>query len=327
MVDIARARSIPAPSGVQHEITRGNQRAVVTEVGAALRVYAVGGRDVVTPFAESQVAPAFHGAVLLPWPNRLRDGRYEFEGTTYELPLSEPGRRTALHGLACWQRWALVERNASQVDLRLDLVPIPGYPFPLRSTITYELTDAGLDVTLVTRNLGAVDAPYGAGFHPWLSPGPAALDDCTLSVDAHTWVSTDERLLPTGFEPPPPGLDFRRPRPLGDVMMDDAFVDAWFTDGRSWIRLTGTDGRTAAVWMDESMTCWQLCTGDGAADPDDSRSGLAAEPMTCVADAFRSGDRLLRLAPGEEHSVRWGLTLLHSDVDRARARPASEWNR
>ncbi len=93
-------------------------------------------------------------------------------------------------------------------------------------------------------------------------------------------------------------------------MLDDAFVDATYHDGLSWLRLTGSDGRTAAVWMHTSMTSWQLCTGDGIDPPDQRRRGLAAEPMTCVADAFRTGDDLIRLGSGREHTVRWGLRLL-----------------
>lgn len=302
----------PAPSGAQYEIALGEQRAVVTEVGAALRFYAVAGRDVVVPFGVNEVSPAFHGAVLLPWPNRLRDGRYAFDGVAHELPLTEPGRRVALHGLVCWERWQVEEHAESRVRLGIDTAPVPGYPFPLHAAVTYALTPEGLEITLVTTNLGSVDAPYGAGFHPWLSPGPGdggALDDASLSIDADAWVATDDRLLPVGYRPIPDALDYRRPRRLGGARLDDAFVDATFTGGRSWIRLRGRDGRTAAAWMDESMTCWQVCTGDFTADPAYVRSGLAAEPMTCVADAFRTEDRLVRLAPGQSHTARWGLAL------------------
>lgn len=309
------------PSGAQFEIVLADQRAVVTEVGAALRSYSVAGRDVVVPFDVGQLSPAYHGAVLLPWPNRLADGRYEFDGVSHQLPLTEPARRVALHGLVCWQRWAPVAWEPSRVQLGIDTVPMPGYPFLLRARVTYALGPDGLDVRLETGNLGSVDAPYGVGFHPWLSPGPGSLDDCVLRIDAATWVATDDRLLPTGEGPIPAALDFQAPRPVGGAVLDDAFVDATFTDravaadpgtaadGRSWVRLTGTDGRTAAAWMDPSMSCWQVCTGDRPTDPARSRQGLAAEPMTCVADAVRTGDRLIRLGPGQRTTVRWGLRL------------------
>jgi len=62
--------------------------------------------------------------------------------------------------------------------------------------------------------------------------------------------------------------------------------------------------------MDGSLDAWQVCTGDAVTAPGYRRSGLAAEPMTCVADAFRTGDRLINLQPGQAHEVRWGACLL-----------------
>ena len=103
-----------APSGAQVRIAHGDHAATITEVGAAVREYAVGGRPVFTPFGEDEVSPAFNGAVLLPWPNRLRDGQYTVDGTTYQVPISEPDRGTALHGLACWQRWTVVDHEAAR---------------------------------------------------------------------------------------------------------------------------------------------------------------------------------------------------------------------
>src|SRR5690606_9499925 len=159
----------PAPSGTQVRIAHGEHAATITEVGAAVREYTVGGRPVSTPFREDEVAPAFNGAVLVPWPNRLRDGSYEVDGTTYQVPITEPGRGTALHGLACWQRWTVVEHEAARAALELHLPPSPGYPFDLVVRVTYSLDDAGLRVHVRTTNVGASTAPYGVGFHPWLS--------------------------------------------------------------------------------------------------------------------------------------------------------------
>lgn len=302
----------PSPTGQQHVLVLGDQRATITEVGAHIREYTVGGRDVVVPFREDQIPPASHGAVLAPWPNRLRDGQYSWDGSDYQVPLTEPSRGTALHGLVQFVRWSVPADAAptnTSVTLEHDLVPTKGYPFPLRLRATYTLTDDGLHVRVVATNLGDVDAPYGVGFHPWLSPGGAELDDCTIRLDARTHVTVDDRLLPTGTEPTAGQHDLVAPRSLRGIALDDAYLDVVRdADGLSWIHLTAPDGRTAAVWMDGTMDTWQACTGDGI--PGVMRNGLAAEPMSCIADAFRSGDRLVRLAPGSAHEVSWGLTLL-----------------
>ncbi|GGC11842.1 aldose 1-epimerase family protein [Cellulomonas carbonis] len=308
----------PAPlSGHQIELVLGDQEATVTDVGAKVRRYAVGGRDVFTPFPADTYAPAGHGAVLAPWPNRIRDGRYTWEGVEHQLDITEPERGTALHGLVMWQRWQVVEvddaahRDGHAVTLELRLAPSGGYPFDLLMQVTYRLTAAGLHVQAVATNLGATAAPYGIGFHPWLSPGAGSLDECTIRIDAASRVTVDDRLLPTGTAAVDGQYDLRTPRRADEVDLDDAFVDVLRDeDGLSWIRLTGGDGRTAAVWMDESMDTWQACTGDHLGVVEWRRTGLAAEPQSCVADAFRTGDRLVRLAPGESHEVTWGAALL-----------------
>lgn len=310
------AATAPAPlSGRQVELRLDDQEVTVADIGAKVRRYAVGGRDVFVPFDADECAPAGHGALLAPWPNRLRDGRYTVDGEELQVDISEPALSTALHGLVMWERWEVVDdharRAATAVTLRHRLAPRPGYPFDLLLEVTYRLTAAGLHVQASARNLGTRPAPYGIGFHPWLSPGDGSLDDCTVRLDAATRVLTDDRLLPAGTEPVSGSFDLREPRSARGLDLDDAFLDVLRDEqGLSWIHLTGADGRTAAVWMDESMDTWQACTGDHLGLVEHRRTGLAAEPMSCIADAFNTGDRLVRLAPGERHEVTWGATLL-----------------
>jgi len=308
----------PAPtSGHQFTIRRGDHEATVTDIGAKVRRYAVGGRDVFTPYGEDEPAPAGHGAVLMPWPNRITDGRYELDGTTYQLDISEPPTHTALHGLAMWQRWQVAavddqdHADDAAVTLELRLSPSTGYPFDLHLVVTYRLSERGLHVRARATNLGEGTAPYGVGFHPWLSPGAASLDECTIRLDASTRVRVDDRLLPVGTEPVSGSYDLRTPQSARGLDLDDAYLDVLRDDdGLSWMMLAAPDGRTAAVWMDDSMDTWQVCTGNSIAPVRCRRTGLAAEPMSCIADAFRTGDRLVHLAPGQTHEVTWGATLL-----------------
>lgn len=298
-------------SGTQVNLQHGTQSATLATVGAALREYTVGGADVIVPFAADEVAPAFHGMVLAPWPNRLADGRYTFAGRDLQVPLTEPARATALHGLTCWDDWTVSESLTNTATLVLDLPASPGYPFSLRVSVTYTLGDNGLTITTTALNTGATALPYGVGFHPWFAPGTGSLDECTLQLGADSLVTVDDRLLPTGTTPVAGDMDYREPRKLAGSDLDDAFVDPTRdADGLSWARLTRGDGSTVAIWMDGAAKAWQVCTGNHVGSPDEQRTGVAIEPMSCIADAFRTGDDLVTLAPGESHILVWGMALI-----------------
>src|ERR1700722_6242111 len=126
-----------APSGRQFEISRGEQRATVVEVGGGIREYAVGDRDVLEPYPLEAMCDGAHGAPLIPRPNRVADGRYSFGGSDLQLALPEPPRRNAIHGLMRWRPWEALEQGLDRVTLRARLLPMSGFPFHLDLPITY----------------------------------------------------------------------------------------------------------------------------------------------------------------------------------------------
>jgi aldose 1-epimerase len=303
------------PSGQQYEITSGDQRAVVVEVGGGIREYHDGTRPVLDPYPIDAMADGAHGAPLIPWPNRLGDGRYRFDGQDLRTALTEPEKGNAIHGLLMWQPWTATDRHADEITMRTRIHPRIGYPFCLDVAVRYALSSDGLTVTTTATNIGDTPAPYGCGQHPYLSPGDGLVDDAVLEFDAATRIVTDpDRQLPAGTAPVPGSeFDFRQPRRLGALPVDHAFTDLRRDqDGRAWVRLRGNDGATSELWVDETYPLIELFTGDALA-PDRRRRGLGTEPMTCPPDAFRTGDdRVSRLDPGDTATTRWGARLLRT---------------
>lgn len=297
-------------TGVQHELTSGDQTAVVTEVGATLRSYDVGGRPVVDGFTAEEMAHGCRGQVLAPWPNRVRDGVWTWEGETLQLALTEPARHNAIHGLVRWQAWVLEQRGEDWVSLTTTIWPQDGYPFLMGLRATYRLGDDGLAVALSARNIGDRPAPYGAGFHGYVAALTDRVDDTVLTLPARTRITTDDRLNPVGTEPVAgSAYDFTTPRAVGDLVLDDAFADLLQdAAGRVTVSMTDPTGRTGtSLWGGPATRYLQVFSGDTLADPRRRRRSLAVEPMTCPADAFVSGESLLVLAPGEEHELTWGI--------------------
>jgi aldose 1-epimerase len=297
-------------SGSQFTITHGDYSATVASVGASLRVLTWQGRDLVVPFAADEVRPGYRGAVLAPWPNRVVDGCYTFDGVEYQLPLTEPSRAHALHGLVCWADWSLEARSADSVTLRTTIVPSDGYPHRVDVLATYSANANGLTTTVTARNLGASTAPYGTGPHPYLVAGPGTVDDWTLQFPAASYLTvTPDRLSPVAVVSvdTTPEFDFRSPRQIGDTFIDHAFTaitaDA---DGIADVVVTSPVGTGVRMSFGSDLPWLQVHTADRPA-PERSRIGLAIEPMTCPPDAFSTGEDLVRLAPGASHSASWTI--------------------
>jgi aldose 1-epimerase len=290
------------------EIEAGDQRAVVDGVGGGLCSYCAGGRDLVDGYTPGERSTSGRGQVLIPWPNRLEDGAYEFDGRRHQLALTEPERGNAIHGLVRDAVWTLGEREPHRVVLEHRLEPQPGYPFTLALAVEYSLSESGLRVQTTATNSGPDACPFGSGQHPYLTLGTGTVDPLILSAPGQTVLIEDERRIPRGRQPVEgTEYDFVRPRAIAGTRLDDAFTDLKRgEDGRARVELRDPGSRAGlTLWLDEAYRYVQLFTGDSL--PDVSRRSLAVEPMTCPPNAFRTGEDLLRLEPGQSHTSTWGI--------------------
>jgi aldose 1-epimerase len=298
------------PSGTQYEIGLGDAHAVVTEVGATLRSFTVGGYDVIDGFPVEETSSAGRGQVLAPWPNRLQDGTYRFDGRRASAALDEPERGNAIHGLVRWLPWRAVLRTRASVALECVVHPQPAYPWRLHLRVAYRLSADALTVVTVATNRSDEPAPFGIGFHPYLTVGTAPVDDACLTIPAERRLITDERGLPTGIEDVTgTGFDFTEARTIGAVRMDTAFTDLRPDEtGRCAVVLEGEDGgRRVTLWMDPAYTHVMVYTGDTLEPAWRRRRGIAIEPMTCPPNAFRSGIDVIRLEPAATWNGDWGI--------------------
>ncbi len=299
------------PSGRQIELASGSQRAVVTEVGAGLRTYTVDGIDVLDGYAADEMCSGGRGQLLLPWPNRIRDGRYRFAGTDQQTPLSEPEHGNAIHGLVRWTSWELDQRGRDNVVASHVLHPQTGYPFTLGLETEYALSDDGLRVAVAATNLGPESLPYGAGQHPYFRVDTDLVDAAVLRVPATAVLEADDRGIPTGRTLTVTGTDrdYREARPIGPAVVDACYADVERdAAGVARVVLEHPGGSPkVTVWMDAVFGFVMVFTGD-TLEPARRRRGVAIEPMTCAPDAFRSGLGLQVLEPGQRSTAVWGVT-------------------
>ena len=294
------------PTGHRHVLRAPRAAAEITELGASLRALRVDDVDLVPRYPDGTPTPAASGIVLVPWPNRVRDGSWTQRGTQYQLAITEPKLGNASHGLLRFAPYRVVSSTVDAVALEADVFPQTGYPFHLRTRVTYTLGDDGIDVVHEVVNVGTADAPVALGAHPYLCLSDVPTADLALELDAQRWYPVDERSLPLG-DPVPvdEAHDLRTPRRVGDLQLDTAYTDLRRAgDGRVRAVLHAPDGRRVELWGDEHISHLQVFTTDRYPGHD---LAVAVEPMTAPADALNSGRDLRWLAPGDSWRVTWGI--------------------
>lgn len=300
--------SLP-PSGRQYPIRHGHQNAIVVENGGGLRRFTVDGFPLFDGYPERVECPGKRGLPLLPWPDQLTQDD-NTGGALAAIPATEPARRHALHGFCgTTYRWAPRHVSTSEVVLGVLLCPELGYSCTVDVTISYRLDEAGLTVRTNAVNVGERTCLWGTGHHPYLTTGVRRIDPLRLQVHAQSYVTTHrwEGVATGTADVTGSLLDFSEGPLIAQHNLDLTFTDlARGRDGRAWIALTGPDQRKVAIWLDENYRFVGVCTAHHQPPPH-FRTGLVVQPMTCPPGAFRTGQGLMRLKPGEHTSAAWGI--------------------
>ncbi|WP_431218622.1 aldose 1-epimerase family protein [Leifsonia xyli] len=259
-------------TGEQYELDFGDLSATIVQVGAGIRSLRFAESDLTEPYPAGEQPPSACGIVLVPWPNRVADGRWEYDGEARQLDLTEPAKRNAIHGLLRRRPYELVDRTDSTVTQAATVFPEPGYPFLLETAVTHELLTDGLQVTHTVANAGETAAPVAVGAHPYLRIADVPPEQLTVTVAARTRFETDDRSNVTG-ETPVAGTpyDLSSGRRVSGLDLDTGFAD--LPDGPVEHTLSADDGRRVVLWGDESFRYVQVFTHRRfATKPGESRS-------------------------------------------------------
>ncbi len=240
---------------------------------------------------------------LAPFPNRIADGKYTFEGTDHQLAINKVNENNAIHGFIWNKEFKVVKKEEGKKVTQLELAysylgSEQGYPFPFAIHITYGLSDDGLIIKVKVQNGGLNNMPFGYGWHPYFDLRKQA-DDLELKLPSCQEIEVDERLIPTGEkEEYPSHKDFEK---IGEKQFDTGFkITAEEKYHITKVRDPERD-LTIGVWQDKGLMDYvQVYT------PTD-RKTLAIEPMTCPANAFNSGEGLLSLKPSETVQFSFGV--------------------
>ena len=291
-----------------------NQRAVVSPWGASLRRYFLLDEreqetDIVWGYSGHKAKRGGQGDVLIPFPGRIGNGRYAFDGQNFQLECNDKEGPNAIHGFVRSLPWQAETSHSNRatctVSLDASAYARLGYPFSLHIGVTYELDSQGLACTFTVKNVGERAAPLGVGFHPYFTVGTPMIDEAEVQIPGSGYVEFNEQLVPTGsiLSVADTPWDYRRFRAIGRQRFNHCYVglerDA---HGRATASLRHlAQGRAIDLAMDSTFSAVVVYTGDAIADA--PRAAIAIEPMTCASDAFNHPEwGLKRLTPAETFS-------------------------
>jgi len=266
-----------------------NYRLLSDDGGIDLLRPCVGRRDGTFSPLESASFP------LIPYSNRIRDGRFSFAEQTYQLPLNFGDHPHSIHGVAWQSSWQPIRITAAKAVIELDYRS-GDWPFPFRAVQSFELDGAALRQEIAVTNTHDVPAPAGLGVHPYFPRHGGAV----LQAEAEFVWLTDETCLPTERVACPPNWDLGHGIDVDNLLCDNQF-EPW-------------NGRASIKWPDQGLSLDLEASGDldrlVVYAPEDE-DFFCVEPVSHITDAFNrsaegmapeaSGMRIL--APGETWRV------------------------
>lgn len=248
----------------------------------------------------------YRGAKLIPFPNRINNGKYKFQEKSYQLELNHEEEKHAIHGFVYNQPFTVnnvvTESNFAKIDLEYDYNgDKKGYPFKLKVLVNYILCNEGFRVNTMIINVSGQRIPVGDGWHPYFSMSEK-IDDLKLKIPSSTKIEVDSRMIPTGETTVYSGFqDFET---INDTSFDTGFVVNQSSDATTSLYSPKTD-TTINLWQESENGKYrylQIYT-----PPD--RKSIAIEPMSCMTDAFNNQNGLVVLEPGDSFSGSYGIYL------------------
>ena len=253
---------------------------------------------------EARQMDGFRNALLAPWSNRIRDGKYCFQGKEYDFKGETIGGELALHGLIADQVFELIEQKPDYLRAKVSVPKLAAYPFEVEIEVTYQIKSSPhrLSLDMVAHNKGTGDAPITLGWHPYFLCPSGRAKNAKVTIAAESLVVTDEQLIPkrgqAAFcaQESPVVLSGR-----GDF--DCAYTSLVPKDGSVWAVVEQMNGSSTVVQMSgarqgQGLASFQVYSAQDLLNR--ASESIAVEPLLAMTDAFNRSEceDLVTVSPG-----------------------------
>lgn len=285
--------------------------ATVDSLGGTLRQLSCNGVELIQTWPGSGPGPYCAGITMSPWGNRLADGMWNHEGETLQVPINEPAKNNANHGLLIDTVYEVSNQTDDAITLTATIDAPTGYPFKVETSISYRLTEDGLVVTHSAINRSNEPAPYSVGAHPYFTISGTDTGDLILQSSAAMVSTYDEQQIPNGSAPTVgTRFDLRAGVAVRDSVIDHHFFELPRDEQGMAHTFLSSPSASIDVWQDEMFGDLVIFTPDFYPTPEGLIHAIAIEPMSAPPNALNSKQRLHWLSAGEEFVAQWGVKFI-----------------
>ena len=253
---------------------------------------------------------SFKGSNLFPYPNRIADAKFPFQGKDYVLPMNFPHEKNAIHGLVYKKNFDVVAHENGEIGCKLFVkylvdTMIEGYPFNYLLEINYNLdSERGFECTTKISNLDDRHIPFGHGWHPYFIIGDSSINDLWMQFPAEEILEVDERGIPTGKSEN--YAKFNQLSQIDKTELDSCFLLEDSDQPAEILIVNDSRDFGYKIWQERGINKYnylQIYTPP-------TRKSIAIEPMTCAPNVLNNGEGLIVLLPLERITISWGIKKL-----------------
>ncbi len=269
---------------------------IALNLGASLQELTLNSTPIIKPLKPLTYKDTYASSILFPFANRIKDGTYAFNGKNFSLPINEPDKNNALHGLVFNKTFEVIEEKTTETEATITLLyqeknRVLGFPYTYAIQLKYILKANGLSLQLTVKNTDDKVFPFTTGWHPYFYSNN--LNKSSLSFKSSTQLLVNERCITTSSTTVTNTENFE----LKDKQLDDCFV-------LSNNNVTfNTPNYSLLINSTSEKSFLQLYTPP-------KKNTIAIEPTTGVSDSFNNNMGLETLAPNKTYQVNWNLKLI-----------------
>ncbi len=266
---------------------------IYPNLGASLQKLSLNNTDIINGISNAakglnDYKNTFKSAFLFPFPNRISQGRYEFNQTKYELDCNETALNNALHGHIYDKQFSIknieTSENSAIVTLYYtDEGKTKGFPFPYQIKVIYMFSKEKMTINFQVVNHGKNSFPFGIGWHPYFKTNN--LNTSSLNFEAETQYDLDNKMIPQHEIP----LKFKTPLLIKTTFLDDCFIT-----NKPQVTFKCETYKIDLNFSSKTKKSYlQVYTPS-------TRDSVAIEPMTCAPNCFNNKNGLQVIEPDEK---------------------------